>query len=72
MIFLILFAYWILSTLCFGLSILLSILSSQEDNFDFECVISLVCISVFFAWLILPAAGIYYIYELLKKKLYEN
>lgn len=68
MIFFILFAYWIFSTLCLGLSILLSILSSQEDNFDFECVISLVCITVFLGWLILPAACINYIYEKLKKK----
>jgi ABC-type transport system involved in cytochrome c biogenesis permease subunit len=65
MIFFILFAYWIFSTLCLGLSILLS---SQGDNFDFEYVIIVACISVFLAWLILPAACIYHIYELLKKK----
>jgi nucleoside permease NupC len=65
MIFIILFAYWIFSTLCLGLSILLS---SQEDNFDFECVIIVGCISVFLGWLILPAACINYIYEKLKKK----
>lgn len=68
MIFFILFAYWIFSTLCLGLSILFSILSSQEDNLDFDSVIILGCISVFFGWLILPAACIYHIYELLKKK----
>lgn len=68
MIFLILFGYWIFSTLCLGLSILLSMLLSQEDNLDFECVIILVSISVFLGWLLLPAAGINYIYEKLKKK----
>jgi hypothetical protein len=63
MIFFILFAYWIFSTLCLGLIILL-----QGDSFDFEYVITVACISVFLAWLILPAACIYHIYELLKKK----
>lgn len=68
MIFFILFAYWIFSTLCFGLSILLSILSSQEDNLDFDSVIILVCISVFLGWFMLPAACINYIYEKLKNR----
>ena len=62
MIFIILFIYWIFSTLCLGLSIL-----SQED-FELEYGIIVGCISVFFGWLILPAACIYYLYEILKKK----
>jgi hypothetical protein len=65
MIFIILLVYWIFSTLCLGLSIL-----SEEDNFEYGIVVG--CISVFFGWLILPAACIYHVYKILKKKFYEN
>lgn len=61
MIFIKLFIYWIFSTIFIRQSLILS-----GDNLKTRVIIG--NISIFFGWLILPAACIYCIYKILKKK----
>lgn len=60
-IFIILFAYWIFSTIFVGLSFL-----SEKDSPEIGVIVGF--ISVLFGWLILPIAILFYIFELLIKK----
>lgn len=60
MIFLII-AYWIFSTIFVGLCGV-----SEKDSFKYGIVVG--CISVFWGWLILPIACVYYVYKILKNR----
>lgn len=61
MIFIILFIYWIFSTIFVGLSLI-----SEKDSPEIGVIVGF--ISILFGWLILPVAILFDIYERLKKK----
>lgn len=52
-------AYWIFSTIFVGLCGV-----SKKDSFEYRIIVGY--FSVFFGWLILPLACVYYVYKILK------
>ena len=55
------FIYWIFSTIFVGLCGI-----SKKDSLEYRIIVAY--FSVFFGWLILPLACVYYVYKILKNK----